>query len=50
MQDTDRRPPPELAEAAGWIRLQHTPGVGRATLRGLMAEFDSAQRIGKSVV
>lgn len=45
MQDTDPRPPPALAEQAGWIRLQHTPGVGRGTLRALMAEFDSAQLI-----
>ena len=45
MQDTDLRPHPDLAELAGWIRLEQTPGVGRGTLRTLMAEFGSAQHI-----
>jgi DNA processing protein len=45
VQDTDLRPHPDLAELAGWIRLEQTPGVGRGTLRTLMAEFGSARRI-----
>jgi DNA processing protein len=45
VQDTDLRPPPDPAELAGWIRLEQTPGVGRSTLRTLMAEFGSAQRV-----
>ena len=42
MQDADQHSPPELA---GWIRLEQTPGVGRAALRTLMAEFGSPQHV-----
>jgi DNA processing protein len=48
VQDTDLRQhpkPADLAELAGWIRLEQTPGVGRGTVRTLIAEFGSAQRI-----
>ena len=45
MQDTDLRPQPDPAELAGWIRLEQTPGVGRGTLRTLIAELGSPQQI-----
>jgi DNA processing protein len=48
VQDTDLRPlraPADPADLAGWILLEQTPGVGRATLRTLIAEFGSPQRI-----
>ena len=45
MQDTDLRPHPTSADVAGWIRLEQTPGLGRAALRTLIAEFGSPQRI-----
>jgi DNA processing protein len=45
VQDTDLRPSPARADPAGWIRLEQTPGVGRGTLRTLIAEFGSPQRI-----
>ena len=46
MQDTDLRPPSSPAAAlAGWIRLEQTPGVGRATVRALIAEFGSPDPI-----
>ncbi len=51
MQDTDLRPSPALADPAhpvglaGWIRLEQTPGLGRAALRALIAEFGSPQRV-----
>ncbi len=45
MQDTDLRPPPDPAAVAGWIRLEQTPGAGGATVRQLLAEFGSPQRI-----
>jgi DNA processing protein len=51
VQDTDLRPlrplraPRDLTDLASWIRLEQTPGVGRGTLRRLIAEFGSPQRI-----
>jgi DNA processing protein len=48
VQATDLRPsssPADPAGLAGWIRLEQTPGLGRATLRTLIAEFGSPQRI-----
>ena len=48
MQDTDLHPhadSADLAELAGWIRLEQTPGVGRAALRTLMAEFGSPRHV-----
>ena len=45
MQDTDHDPPPDPAELAGWIRLEQTPGLGRAALRMLMAEFGSPRHV-----
>jgi DNA processing protein len=46
VQDTDLRPPSTPAfAAAGWIRLEQTPGAGGATVRKLLAEFGSPQHI-----
>jgi DNA processing protein len=45
VRDTDLRPPDPAALLADWIRLEQTPGVGRATVRKLLDEFVSPQRI-----
>jgi DNA processing protein len=45
VQDTDLRPAFEPAVLADWIRLEQTPGVGAATLRGLIAEFGSPAQV-----
>ena len=45
MRDTDLRPPDPAALLADWIRLEQTPGVGGATVRKLLAEFGSPQRV-----
>jgi DNA processing protein len=46
VQDTDLRAPSKpAATLAGWIRLEQTPGAGGATVRRLLAEFGSPQRI-----
>ncbi|MES2757833.1 MAG: DNA-processing protein DprA [Pseudomonadota bacterium] len=45
MRDTDLRPPDPAADMADWIRLEQTPGAGGATVRKLLAQFASPQRI-----
>jgi DNA processing protein len=45
VRDTDLRPPDPAALLADWIRLEQTPGAGGATVRKLLAEFASPQRI-----
>jgi DNA processing protein len=45
VRDTDLRPPEPAAPLADWIRLEQSPGVGGATVRRLLAEFASPQRI-----
>ncbi|MDL2357596.1 MAG: DNA-processing protein DprA [Pseudomonadota bacterium] len=47
MQATDSPPltTADLATQAGWIRLQHTAGVGRGTLRRLIAQFGTPEAI-----
>ncbi len=45
MQDTDPAPSESQARLAAWIRLEHTPGVGRVTVRQLLDQFGDPQAI-----
>ncbi len=45
MQDTDPAPADNQARLAAWIRLEHTPGVGRVTVRQLLDHFGDPQTI-----
>ena len=46
MQDTDPAPPADQAASlVHWLRLQHTPDVGRAALRQLIARFDTPKAV-----
>lgn len=46
MQATDPAPHPSQASAlAAWLRLEHTPGVGRVSVDRLLEHFPTAQAI-----